>query len=56
MHAADVPTIREILADYIDVEDPYYATMIDALADRELTLRQDAKPAVEGRCAPRPRF
>lgn len=35
MEASEVPTIREILSDYLDTDDPYYAAMIDALATRE---------------------
>ena len=46
MNPADVPTIREILGDYIDVEDPYYDKLIDALTEREQVLRQDAESEV----------
>jgi hypothetical protein len=46
MHPADVPTIREILGDYIDVEDPYYDKLVDALSTREQVLREAAESEV----------
>jgi len=42
MDAADMPTIKEILAEVIDVDDPYYATMIEALRNRENVMISDA--------------
>lgn len=46
MAPADVPTVREILADYIDADDPYYAKLIDALNEREAILREAAEREV----------
>jgi len=42
MDAADMPTIKEILAEVIDVDDPHYATMIEALRNRENVMISDA--------------
>ncbi len=46
MNPADVPTVREILNDYIDADDPYYAKLIDALNEREQILRESAEREV----------
>jgi len=42
MDAADVETIRNILADYIDTDDPFYRPMINALEQRENIMVSDA--------------
>lgn len=42
MDASQVDSIRNILADYIDTEDPFYAHMIDALEQRENIMISDA--------------
>jgi hypothetical protein len=41
MDASQVPTLYDILADYIDVDDTYYDAMIDALREREQILKED---------------
>jgi hypothetical protein len=40
--AADQPTIVDILADYIDTEDPFYGDMINALQQRDNVMQSDA--------------
>ena len=42
MQASEVDSIRNILADYIDVGDPFYEYMIDALEQRENIMISDA--------------
>ena len=46
MNPADVPTVRDILNDYIDADDPYYANLIDALNAREQVLREAVESEV----------
>jgi len=51
MNAADVPTIENILDDYLDTNDPYYATMIEALRNRENIMVTDAEDRIVNKLA-----
>jgi hypothetical protein len=46
MDIEDIPTIREILADYIDVDDRFYRDMIAQLEERENRMVTEIGPRI----------